>query len=400
MPEQPKPTREEIDAAFAEADDAFWGDRSVVFGSEPEKKRRLFENLKRVSRHWDRPGPCMYQGCGEPSIRRSHAIHRAGPLERIAEDQHVLTPRLDSSGQMKMERIGLNLASTFPGFCVKHEQLFSEFETAGSVSSERHLALQAYRTLCREIASKDHMVRQLEPLLDQYRQAREDHYVTTIQKRLPGMTFSSLVVKGDGLEKRLVRMLSGAKADLAELHGELHDDLFAYINGQRREPSLQALSIPFELPVSLSGFGVLRYKRAREKRARRALCLLGILPQERSTIAFIGSARKHADVVEAYRSSMIHGFNGLNAMESWMTNGSDHWFIRPSAWEAISPTRQAKVIKLLLSEEDNIGTFLDFSILDNVRKTIISFIRTHLADAPNRELALRMVAVEEAKLTR
>jgi hypothetical protein len=69
----------------------------------------------------------------------------------------------------------------------------------------------------------------------------------------------------------------------------------------------------------------------------RALCPLGILPQAGSTVVFIGAARKHSMVVKKYLADMTVGFGAVNAMESWLTNGSDHWFIRPSAWDHVSP---------------------------------------------------------------
>jgi hypothetical protein len=43
--------------------------------------------------------------------------------------------------------------------------------------------------------------------------------------------------------------------------------------------------------------------------------------------------------------------------------------------------RQAKVLDLLLREEDNIATFLNFSILDGVRQSLITYIRDHLSEA-------------------
>ncbi len=386
-----------LEEAFVPADDAFWEDPSVVMGSEPEKTRKLFDHLKRSSRNWERSGPCMYRGCSEASIRRSHSIHRAGSIERIAEAQHVLTPRLDNHGQMKMERIGVNLASTFPGFCEEHEQLFSEFEVAGEMSASRHVALQAFRTVCREIARKRQGLAELERLLQDYRKARDDYYAAAILKAIPGAQLEKSTVKGDAMEKRLTSTIKGGKADLAELEGELYDELFAFISGRSSdEPSLQALSLPFEVPVSCSGFGVLTYEYYGTR--SRALCPLGILPQTGSTVAFIGAARKHSKVVEKYLADMTRGFGALNAMESWLTNGSDHWFIRPSAWDEVSPTRQAKVLDLLLREEDNIATFLDFSLLDGVRKSLIAYIRDHLSEADDRDAALQAVEAEEAKL--
>ena len=382
---------------FTETDDAFWDDRSVVFGTDNERTAKLFAFLRRVWNPWERSGPCMYRGCTELSIRRSHTIHRAGSLERIAEAQHVLTPRLDKSAQVKMERIGVNNASTFPGFCEKHEQLFSEFESTGSLTSVRHIALQAFRTLCREIARKRHAVDQLEKGLKDYREARTKHYSVAIKNFDQRAKISAVKVKGDGLEKLTVSRLKGQKADLAELEGDLYDELFVYIDSQRQEPALQALSFPFEVPVSLSGFGVLTYQSERKK--HRALCPLGILPLAGETVVFIGAARKHAAVVEAYRETMEHGFNGLNAMESWLTNGSDHWFIRPSAWAGIPPPRQEKLLGLLQSEEDNIGTMIDFSILDDARRAIIAMINGDLEEATDQTGVLEMVRRESEKLT-
>jgi hypothetical protein len=396
MAKEADDTSKIITEAFVQADDAFWEDPSIVMGTQAAKTRKLFDHLKRGWKAWERSGPCMCRGCTEPSIRRSHSIHRAGSLERIAEAQHVLTPRLDNNGQMRMERVGVNLASTFPEFCEQHEQLFSEFEVSGAVTSTRHVALQAFRTLCREIARKRQGLADLEKLLDEYRKARADHYATAILEANPGAKFEKLTVKGDGMEERLVSLLKGGKADLAELEGDLYEELFDYITTQSQEPSLQALSLPFEVPVSCSGFGVLTYEYLGTK--HRALCPLGILPQAGTTVAFIGAARKHSVVVEKYRSDMELGFGALNAMESWLTNGSDHWFIRPSAWESIPPARQAKVLDLLLSEEDNIGSLLDFSILDDIRRNIVSYIKDHLAEAEDQETALKMVGQETAKL--
>jgi hypothetical protein len=387
-----------LEETFVPADDAFWDDPSVVMGSESEKKRRLFEQIRRSSRNWESSGPCMYRGCGMPSIRRSHTVHRAGSIERIAEAQHVLTPRLNNRGQMGMDLLGVNLASTFPGFCGEHEQLFSEFEVGGAVTAPRHVALQAFRTLSREIARKRHGLPELEQLLRDYRKGREEYFAASILKAAPEFTFKGLTVEGDAMEERLASMIEGGKADLSELEGDLYEELFAFVSGKATdEPSLEALSLPFEAPVCCSGFGVLTYEYHGER--LRALCPLGILPQEGSTILFICAARKHSIIIEQYVRDMTVGFGALNAMESWLVNGTDHWFIRPSAWQAISPVRQAKVLDLLLRDEDNIGTFLEFSILDGPRKYLITYIREYLSEADDPDAVQRMVTAEEAKLT-
>ena len=124
-----------------------------------------------------------------------------------------------------------------------------------------------------------------------------------------------------------------------------------------------------------------------------------ILPQNGSTLAFIGADRKHADIVEGYSSWMTHGFNSLNAMESWMINGSDHWFIRPSEWAAIPQQRQDGVLHSLMSDDENIGAVLDFSILDEARSAIVRMVEDHITQDVDRVRVLEMVNREIAKMT-
>src|ERR1700733_163150 len=91
MAETPDNTHRHLEEVVAEVDDAFWDNRTIIFGAEGEKMRKLFDHLKRTSRTWERPGKCMHRACPKPSISRSHSIHRAGSLGQIAENQHVLT---------------------------------------------------------------------------------------------------------------------------------------------------------------------------------------------------------------------------------------------------------------------------------------------------------------------
>ncbi len=338
LPGQDKHPDGALEKAIDEANDAFWEDPTCVFGSKGEKVRIFFDNLRRGWKSWERSGPCMYRGCGRSSVRHSHAIHKCGPLARIAEDQHVLTPRIDNHGHLGMQRIGVNLASTFPGFCEKHEQLFAEFETAGQISRPRHLALQAFRTVCGEIARKRHAIERVESYLEKYREARFGYFTAAVQKVRPTTGLKNLTVKGDGLEKYVLSKIKESRSGLQELEGELYDELFKYIDARGCEPCLDALSLPYDVPVSLSGLGVLTYEY--EGRRHEALCALGILPQAGSTIAFIGAARRHSVVVKHYQARMQVGFGALNAMESWMVYGSDHWFIRPSDWQRLPAKRR------------------------------------------------------------
>jgi hypothetical protein len=383
--------------AFEDADDLFQLEAERIFGTESERKAALFGFLRQKWRAWEHIGTCMYRGCGHKSIARSHSIHRAGPIEQIAEQQHVLTPAFGESG-ISLKRIGVREASTFPGFCEIHEQLFTPFESGGRIVDGHHTALQAFRTVCREIARKRHDAEHVKRGLEAYRAARNKYFRDAILSVAPGVDFKGVSEEGNRLEDTSSSMLAEAEDDLKELE-ELYDEIFEYIDAGKPEPCIHALDLSpdilLEIPVALSGLGVMGY---RDPKNHRALCLLGILPQGKTTLTFIAAARRHSEAIAHYSKQMQFGFGALNAMESWMVYGSDHWFIRPSAWDAIPTSRQSLILKALEGVEHSIGSFPPFSILDAARLKLLGFVREHIGETDDRDATLRYLAIEDAKL--
>jgi len=97
--------------------------------------------------------------CGP--IINAHTVQRAGGLESIQEDRHVLTTKftfgdlMKHNGKPPPRLVGINRASTFPGFCAKHDaQLFRPVEGA-DLSLDRSTAfLLAFRAVAYERFTK------------------------------------------------------------------------------------------------------------------------------------------------------------------------------------------------------------------------------------------------------
>src|SRR5262249_45698727 len=161
------------------------------------------------------------------------------------------------------------------------------------------------------------------------------------------------------------------------------------------EPCVHALDISpdiaLDIPVALSGLGVLRYRDSSRK--HRTLCLLGILPQEKTTLTFIAAAGRHCDAIALYANKMLSGFGDLHAMEIWMVYGSDHWFIRPSVWEALPESRRSLILKAIENVDYNVGDTPPFSILDSARRMLIDYAREHIGETDDRGAALRQLAI-------
>ncbi len=95
-------------------------------------------------------------------IIRAHTISKSNCLAEIADEtNHVLglKPSLSSlvknKGTINPERIGINSASTFTGFCSYHDnKIFLPLETKVFTASNEQCFLLAYRSIARDVYMK------------------------------------------------------------------------------------------------------------------------------------------------------------------------------------------------------------------------------------------------------
>jgi len=320
-------------------------------------------------------------------------------INLIAEDGHVLTPRLKETG-VEMERIGIHDASTFPGFCERHEEQFAEFEIKKQMSAERHYLLQTFRTLCREIFRLRHQKTKLEAELDGYRDLRREFVAARIrQVRLSKpVEVSDVSFENDNVETRVVEAIGALSEDLRIL-----DLLYQGLSEDIREGSTKS-AVPvivrafnLRLPVCLSGLGVLNY--VEQRVVKRALCLLAVIPEQQETKIIIAATEQHVNALTAYCSD--ESSTGLLAMiESWMCHGSDHWFMTPSGWFAIPEPRRKLILDQILDANPSIADPVNFSILDNARVQIVELMERALsADefSPDELSAVKELLASEKK---
>lgn len=390
----------DVIVAYNDALTEFESNRLAIFPSEAERNRVFYGFLKRWDKAWSRPGPCMHDGCTKTSIARSHTISLGTSIRLIAENGHVLTPRFGENG-LELVSVGVNEASTFPGFCTEHETQFAVFESQKQMTEEAHFRLQAFRTICREIYSRKHQQQKAQAMLDEYRRLRSGFVIRRVEAASTDggpLGVSGLRFENDKIEDKLVSLLSQIQVDLPELQGLYHGILDEMQNGGDKIATC-VRDLDLQLPVCLSGIGVLNY--TRNGVAHRALCFITILPEDGRTKILIGADRRHADAVEQHVGD--DGSLAVLAMlESWMMHGSDHWFMTPSAWAAIPGDRQRAICGRIL-EPLSLADRAPFSLLDGARQQIISHIESLLASDSlqhaDRATYEQVRSQEQAKLT-
>lgn len=397
----------EISQAIAEADDAFRLDHRVVFGTDAERSKAFYAARKGRFNAWDRSGPCLFRGCTKPSISRSHTVQRSKVLARIAEKGHVLSPQVDDNGEVVLTRIGIKQASTFPGFCEEHENLFAEFEMTGLITDARHLGLQMMRTVCREIFRVRLGIAQLESALAEYQSARESYFGAAVRAAAADVDVKETRVEGDDIERLFIRQLEKENDSLSTITGSLFTEVMDYVEYGTPEPACTASLLPsddpnrppMELPLAMSGFAFIHY--THDEQTLTAPCTIAILPQDGSTLISFGTERQHSKLLPSLAAKLEVIFDMINMVESWMVFGTDHWFITPSVWDEIPAGRQTEICAGIASPDGSPGASIAPSILDDLRRFGLEALTPIIADGPidQREAGEAFIERERAKLT-
>lgn len=100
-------------------------------------------------------------------VIKSHTISKSSSLKIIAdESRHVLGHKQNlanfqkNNAQFKLERIGINNASTFKGFCKKHDkEFFSCFEDSPFIGTKEQCTALTYRSVAKEIYAKEEAIK-------------------------------------------------------------------------------------------------------------------------------------------------------------------------------------------------------------------------------------------------
>lgn len=119
--------------------------------------------LERTRREFDRKY-CLHpeapNGCSK-TIVSAHSVQRSLLRKFISSKGHVVqiktSAHVEPAGLLvKPESIGINNATTFSGFCSKHDtELFYPLETSEFRFLNKQIALLGYRAVCRELHSKE-----------------------------------------------------------------------------------------------------------------------------------------------------------------------------------------------------------------------------------------------------
>lgn len=139
------------------------------------KKCHLFRDKQEPMKHWEinrefnnvnsrKKCSCpdsFNENCAG-NIIRAHTVPKTSSLKAISDAGHVLGLKMSyeairkNRGRPLLEKIGINHASTFNGFCKYHDDvIFAPLEKESFVASQKQCFLLAYRAFAREYYAKE-----------------------------------------------------------------------------------------------------------------------------------------------------------------------------------------------------------------------------------------------------
>lgn len=350
--------------------------------NQDDLQKLKFESEKRRYRNYRKRAECVFGKCTKNSVK-SHSIQKSRSLLAISVNSHVLHPQFNHKSvlqpEMVMERIGINDASTFLGFCEDHERLFSEFEKNGIISTPEHVFLQSYRNICREISHCVNDIDTLEYDVGRYKEIRNQKALDIFKIFILNMhadqspepvslkiecndRFISIADIGIPKLKQKLTILEKYKKYLYNKILNDKGDIDIYYRG---------LNIDLEFPVCLCGIGSVGIVDGNVPRT--VFCIMNIIPTENNTSISIAGLIEDESILQPYWQYYTqNNISILNMVESFMIHGSDHWYINPSVWNILDTNRQTTILNDILATEKSFLDQFDLSIFDDLRKLLIT----------------------------
>ena len=367
----------------------------------------LFKSISQKCRkNYLKPRKCIYPNCTSLSIKRSHSISKSNSLKIIADQGHVFQPVLDVFGsnlKLSMESIGVNKASTFPGYCETHEKLFQQYEN-WSLHEESFVPLQVYRAICREIVHLNIEVDNIKEMIEMYESKIRQQALNILKVNLKKHGISEKIdylnIKAnDAILIQFQYLKNDFEKRITYLKDYSERILNEYIdNSQNRKDTTinHGVCVDHQFPVALCGYTSLAYGNATTY--KKMLLITNIIPSENCTYIFCSAGKEHnkffRNIIDFYFQTPL---TILSFIEALMIHSSDHWFISPSYWNSFSEIKKEMILAEIMNVDKLITDEFEYSIFDDIRESILSVYTKHKEEFSEADRV--MVEKEKNKIT-
>lgn len=289
--------------------------------------------------------PKELKGECDKKIINAHTISKSGSLKEIADTtNHVLGLKIDLAnlfkhkGKLVPERMGINQASTFTGFCAKHDkELFSCIEDQEFCGSERQLHALMYRSVAKELYAKEGSLLSSELLKSG---DRGKHPI------------DQLFIQKFAADNQLG--IDAAQKELSELKGKLDEQLLG-----KASNNLSHLIMKAKSPVPVVVSSIVSPVSDFEGNLIQDLGDLSVPAESLVFNSFSSDGKGYVVFSWLKESSKVLGFintllaidrdNIFSALVRFFFGVSENTFISPVWWDGLDTSQKDKIQELIMA---------------------------------------------------
>lgn len=272
---------------------------------------------------------CFVENCNSKAIS-SHLLQKNGILNRISYQNHLYEIGINPFNDpiFRFEKIGINRALTFPGFCNKHDtEIFREIETETiNFDNYRTNLLFSYRILVNELRKKEILIDWFEANIKN----KDLHYHIT-----------------PDYFDRLKAAIKGYKEALND--GEYYlKKFYSDIYQNTQNFSFMTFELPF---VELCASGVFNYENSFEIASIPANQPLtdiyfNFLPMENKSVVIFGVLTEMKNKCWTYLEDFKHSNKdvSLKKVGDLLLTNVENWLCSKSVYESLR-SREAEIVE-------------------------------------------------------
>lgn len=345
----------------------------TLFEGENEKliKKLLFEEYAKMHIESKKIGKCVCPNCCNKSIKRSHTIPRGMSLDIIAENKKVVMPIFVEKYPVReyfieAAEIGIGQASTFPGFCKKHELIFQTYEKRLKIDKQDDVIKQLFRNVTYNCFILEKRIELSKNIIDRYKDIRNQAAYNYLKKsELKGM-LKEVIISGE--DKNIIN-LTFHQQKLIDYYTKLEKykmNLWKIIAGSNADITSISVILDLLFPVSICGCIEIVLDDSQY------ICSIDVVPSKKETLVTIGFYGEiSSELYDIVKSRLNHPLTILNFIESTMVYGTDNWYLNPKVWTMLSDKRKERLISEMQNLEKSIFNEVPYSIFDDIRRYIV-----------------------------
>lgn len=276
-------------------------------------------------------------------VIKAHTISKSSGLTNIADStNHVLGLKINlanfdrNNGKLKLEKIGINNASTFKGFCAEHDKvLFSCFEDQPFIATEEQCIALAYRSVARAIYGQECLLVNATFMRDMDKGSPLEHQIK----------FQSYINQYELDIKKSINDLSIVKNNIGQ--GILQETYNPYVSLviESSTPIPIVVSSLIEPTHDFKGKLIQNFSRLRESHEHLILNAFSSYQKGFVVISWL----QEAETIDRFINSLLNTRkeNIFSVLIALFLSSSENSYISPNWWDSLNLMQKNKIEYLL-----------------------------------------------------